>query len=623
MRTLISLWLLLHAVIASAEPIRLSVDLRDAPRHVFHVRESIDVVPGPLALRYPKWIPGEHSPTGPIADLTGLRIESGATTLAWTRDPVDMYVVRVDVPGDVKRIDVAFDYLLPTSGGTFTDSVATTAKLAMLSWNTVVLYPSGIPASDIVFEPSISLPGGWQAATALRERRRHGDRIDYAPVSLETLIDSPLAAGAHYRAVTLEAPPDAPEHVIHLVADSDVALGARREVLAAWNRLVPEAYALFGAHHYRRYDFLLALSDRVAHFGLEHHESSENRLAERTLVDEDLHRLGGGLLPHEFVHSWNAKYRRPDGLATRDFETPMVGDLLWVYEGLTEYWGEVLTARSGARSLDDALEALAWQAAELAHVKGREWRPLGDTARAAQNLYGARGEGTAWRRGTDFYGEGALVWLEVDAMIRTMTNGARSLDDFARAFFGPPDTGPEVKPYTRADLVAALNAVAPYDWEAFFETRVDAVRAGAPVEGIEAAGWTLVYDEKPNAMMKAAAADPEGAFVDLRFSLGLLLSDEGEIADVVPQSAAAIAGAAVGAQVVAVNSRAFSEEVMTDALDAAKANRAPLELLLLSSDYYSTVRVDYRDGQRHPHLVRDASKPDLLTALLTSRVTTD
>ncbi len=599
----------------AAEPIRLAVDLRDAPLHVLHARETIPVTPGAVALRYPEWIPGEHAPGGPIADLAGLRIRAGKQLLAWQRDPVDMYLVRADVPAGVRQIEVELDYLSPTGNGAFTAAPSASARVAVLAWNTVLLQPDGMRPADVQIEPSLELPEGWEAATALRIAEKRRGRVRYAPVTLETLIDSPVAAGAHYRAIPLAAPAGAPEHVLHLVADSEAALAAKPEALAAYRRLVPEALALFGAHHYGRYDFLLTLSDHVAHFGLEHHESSDNRLGERSLLEDPLLIAGSGLLPHEFVHSWNAKHRRPAGLATGDYAKPMVGDLLWVYEGLTSYLGDVLTARSGLLTLEQAHEGLALQAAGLAQQQGRAWRPLLDTARAAQNLYSSRLDGSSWRRGVDFYDEGVMLWLEVDALIRAQTRGAASLDDFCRRFFGPPDGGPEVRPYTRAELVAALNATAPFDWEAFFTKRVDQLRPEAPVEGIEAAGWKLAYDEKPNAIAEAYASTPD-AGLDLRFSLGMVLDKEANVGDVVPGAPAASAGIGTGAQIVAVNGRAFSPEVLSDALAAAKQSGAAIELLVKNAEFFATHEVEYRGGERNPHLVRDEAKADLLSLIL-------
>ena len=622
---LAALLVLAFAGVSQAEPIRLTVDLRDAPRRIYHAQLTIPALPGPLALRYAKWIPGEHSPSGPIGDAVGLRFRSGEQLLAWERDPIDPWLIRLTVPNGARRLDVELDYLVPSVEEGFTTSPAASAQLAVLAWNTVLLYPDGADAASLELEPSLELPAGWQAATALRvahEPKKPGERIRYAPVSLETLIDSPVAAGAHTRSVPLAVPEGAPEHLLHLVADSDEALRPEPDLLAPLEQhLVPEAFALFGAHHYDRYDFLFSLSDHVGHFGLEHHASSDNRLPERTLLEASSWLAGAGLLPHEFVHSWNAKYRRPQGLATGDYHTPMVGDLLWVYEGLTSYLGDVLTARAGLVTPEQARENLALEAAGLAYGKGREWRPLADTARDAQHTYTARFEGTSWRRGVDFYDEGVMLWLEVDALIRQQTAGAKSLDDFCRAFYGPPNSGPEVHPFSRAELVAALTAVASHDWESFFRARVDGLRPGAPVEGLEAAGWKLVYSTKPNAFTEAYAARDD-AGVDLRFSLGLVLTQEGLVSDVVPGLPADAAGIGVGATIVAVNSRAFTPTVLADALKSANARDGKLELLMRNADYYSTHPVVYRDGPRHPHLVRDEAKPDWLTPILTPRTWT-
>ncbi|MFI5319327.1 MAG: M61 family metallopeptidase [Myxococcota bacterium] len=604
---------------AGAEPIRLSVDLRDAPQRVLHARQTIPVTaPGLLALRYPKWIPGEHAPAGPIVDLAGLRVTAGKQSLRWERDPVEMELFRVTVPAGVSKLEIALDYLAPSRAGTFTSAPSTSANVAIVAWNTLLLYPDGARAASLQIEPELELPPGWEAATSLRIAEKRGHRVRYAPVSLETLIDSPVAAGLHYRAIPLAAPAGAPDHVLHLVADSEVALQPKPEAIAPLQHLVPEAEALFGAHHYGRYDFLLTLSDHVAHFGMEHHESSDNRLPERTLLEEPQLLSSAGLLPHEFVHSWNGKYRRPAGVATRDYSTPMVSDLLWVYEGLTSYLGDVLTARSGLVTPEQARDGFALQAAALAHTKGREWRPLGDTARDAQDLFASRWEGSSWRRSVDFYDEGVMIWLEVDALIRAKSRGAKSLDDFCRAFFGPPGSGPEVKPYTRAELAQALSAVVPNDWEAFFRARVDELRPGAPVEGLEAAGWRLVYTDEPNVIAEAYAADPE-AVSDLRFSLGAVLTSEGRVADVVPGAPFDAARIGVGAELVAVNARAYTPTVLADGLRAARDGRAKLELLVKNADFFTTHSLDYRGGARHPHLVRDETHEDSLSKILAPR----
>jgi predicted metalloprotease with PDZ domain len=604
--------------------IDLVVDLADAPRRVFHARMTVPVTPGPLALLYPEWIPGEHSPSGPISDLVGLELAAGGRAVAWERDPLDLFTFRVEVPDGAETLEVRLDYLTPSAAGMFSASPATTDRLAVLAWNTVLLYPAGLPSDAILYRPSVVLPAGWRAGTALVEAGRSqegaGSRIDYTPVSLTTLVDSPLLAGRHVATVAL-GEIDGAGHEIVLAADAPPALAMSEPARRAYRQLVAEARALFGARHYRGYRFLLTLSDAVESFGLEHHESSDNRVAERTLLDPELFREAAGLLPHEFVHSWNAKYRRPAGLATPDYRQPMVDDLLWVYEGLTSYLGDVLTARSGLWSPEEARERLAYLAAGMAERPGRRWRPLGDTARAAQILYGTRSEGASWRRGVDFYDEGVLVWLETDVRLRRAAPG-RSLDDFCRRFFGGESGPPEVRPYTRADLVAALGEVAALDWESFFTERVDRVAPEAPLGGLEGGGWRLAYDRRPNAF-QAAVEEAEDR-LDLRFSLGLALVDDsgspghGRVRDVLPGSPAAQAGIAPGMTLLAVDGQRWSAERLRDAVERA-GDGSGLELLLENADYYHAFRVDYAGGLRHPHLERIAGVPDLLSDILARR----
>ena len=604
-----------------AGPIRLDVDLTEAPRRIYHAHETLPVVPGPLTLLYPQWIPGEHGPTGPIADLAGLAFTAGGREVAWRRDPLDMYTFHLDVPAGADTLEARLDYLTPSDAGNFSSGPASSAEVAVLSWNTVLLYPSGAPAADLTYQASVTLPAGWRFGTALPVAGDAGGRVDFQPVSLVTLIDSPVAAGAHYRAIPVALAPV--PHQIDLVADSEAALAMAPATEAAYKKLVAETQALFGAHHYREYHFLLTLSDHVASFGLEHHESSDNRLPERSLLDPELIESGAGLLPHEFVHSWNAKYRRPAGLATPDYQVPMVDDLLWVYEGLTSYLGTVLTARSGLLSAEHSREALALIAAGLDYRPGRTWRPLGDTARAAQVLYGTRSEWSSWRRGVDFYDEGVLIWLEADTVIRHATGGAKSLDDFCRAFYGAPSGPPEVVPYTFDDLVAALNAVAPYDWRGFFAARVDRVNPHAPLGGITGGGWKLVYTEAKNEHL--ALIEDAKDVVDVRFSLGLLLrdnegaADDGLVLDAVVGSPAAAAGVAPGMKVVAVNGRHWSPEVLHAAIVAARGGGEPIELLTDNGEFYGTHAVDYHDGERVPHLLREDEQPDLLSDILAAK----
>ena len=411
------------------------------------------------------------------------------------------------------------------------------------------------------------------------------------------MIDSPVVAGKYVRTFDLSPGSAAPER-LNIIADSIADLEMKTNNLASFGKLVAEANALFGAHHYRHYDFLLTLSEEVAHFGLEHHESSDDRASERMLVDEDVFKRWAALLPHEMVHSWNGKYRRPAGLATPDYQQPMKTELLWVYEGLTEYLGQVLTARSGLWSSTNYMENLAIEAAMLDLERGRDWRPLVDTADAAHLLYGSRGEGAAWRRGVDFYPEGDLIWLEADVKIRQLTNGKRSLDDFCQRFFGGENTPPRVVPYTLEDVIAALNAVAPSDWQGFFQQRVYEVNPRAPMGGIEGGGWRLVYRDTESDLLKAEESGRKST--NLACSLGLALGEDGWIRDVVPGSPADRGGVSAGMKLLAVNSRHWTPELIRTAIKLAKGSNLPIQLLVENGDIYKTCLVDYHDGERYP-----------------------
>jgi predicted metalloprotease with PDZ domain len=594
-------------------PIALHVDVTDAPRKLLHAHLELPVRPGPLTLYYPKWIPGEHGPTGPVTNLAGLRMKAAGKPVAWRRDAADMFALECDVPKGASTLEVDLDFLASSATEGFSSAASTTAELADVSWNQLLLYPKGARPDELVYAARLKLPAGWSFGTALPVRARTGDVVEFQPVPLTTLIDSPVVSGAHFRAIPLDAGPG-PRHVLELVADSDAALAAPPELVTAFGALVGETGALFGARHYGSYHFLYTLSDHVASFGLEHHESSDNRAPERTLVDETRRKWWASLLPHEMVHSWNGKYRRPAGLATPDYQTPMRGDLLWVYEGLTEYLGLVLSARAGLYGEADLREDLAGTAAFLDTEAGRTWRPLSDTAVAAQLLYEAPSEWGRWRRSVDFYDEGALIWLEADVIVRKASNGRRSLDDFCRRFFGGESGPPKVVPYSLDDVVAALERVAHYDWKAFFASRLESTSAHAPLGGITGSGWRLVYDATPSEAEKAS--DRLRRRIDLTHSLGVSLRDDGTVGDVLRGSPADQAGLGPGMRVVAVDGRRFSADVVGDALVAGKTRKEPLELLVENGELFRTLRVDWHGGPRHPHLERDASVPDLLGAIL-------
>ena len=444
---------------------RISVDATDATRRLYHVKMTMPVKPGPLTLLYPQWIPGEHGPTGPVTDLVNVRITSNGQAIPWRRELADMYAFHASIPDGVTSIDIALEYIAAPESSGFTSGGSTTDKLAVLNWNQMLLYPKGTPSDQLNYQADLKVPAGWRYGTALPIENESGQSIQFKPSSLTTLIDSPVLMGSYFKTIDL-SPGSTPPHYLHIAADSERATEATPDEITHYQNLVKETGALFGARHYRDYHFLLTLSDHVAHFGLEHHESSDDRSQERTLIDDSLRRADADLLSHEMTHSWNGKYRRPAGLATPDYDEPMKGNLLWVYEGLTQYIGEILTPRSGLLTADEFRQELAREAAMLDTRAGRAWRPLQDTADAAQLLYDARKDYADLRRGVDYYEEGTLIWLEADVTIRQLSHGARSLDDFVKAFEGPPSSAPMMKPYTFEDVVQAMNAVQPYDWAA-------------------------------------------------------------------------------------------------------------------------------------------------------------
>ena len=599
----------------STPTITISLDASSAPRKIFHATLKIPAAPGDLTLYYPKWIPGEHAPDGPVVDLAGLFFKANGQTLKWRRDTLDGFTIHVEVPQGVNEVQADLDFLSPaTFEGGFSAGSSATAKLAVISWNQVLLYPKGYKSDDINYTASLKIPEGWQFGTPLPIASQGGNQIHFVPASLTTLVDSPVITGEYLKIVPLAQDPLTE---MDIAADSAAALDVPQGVWDHYKNLVDQAQKLFGAHHYRDYHFLYTLSDHVAHFGLEHHESDDSRVDERALVDDTARKLSAGLLPHEYVHSWNGKYRRPAGLATPDYQQPMQDDLLWVYEGLTNYLGFVLTARSGLLTVDQDRDDLALTAAQLDHLPGRQWRNLQDTADAAPQLYFSPQSWYSWRRGTDFYSEDTLNWLWVDVIIRQQSKGKKSIDDFCHLFHGAPSTGPALKTYTFDDVVNALNQVAPYDWRGFWTERLTNHGPGAPLGGIEDSGWKLVYDETPSEMLSGAAGAYH--FVPAGMSLGLNLRDDGAVADTIEGEVAAMAGIGAGMKVVAVNGRRFAPEVLRDAVKAARDNNSTIDLLVENTDYYKTYKLDYHGGERYPHLVRDESKPDLLSEILKAK----
>jgi predicted metalloprotease with PDZ domain len=597
----------------------LSVDATDATRKVFHAKLTIPAQAGDFVLLYPKWIPGEHGPTGPVVDTAGIYFRAGGRTLNWHRDPVDMYAFHVEVPQGVTSIEAALDYLSPVEAQGFSAGASATEKLAMLSWNWLVLYPKGHGSDEVGVKASLKLPAGWQFATPLPHSDGGSEVVEFAPASLTTLVDSPVLMGQYMKKIPLQEG-KTPKHELDIAADSMAALEITAPQTKGFDNLVAEAGALYGARHYREYHFLLTLSDHVAHFGLEHHESNDSRLGEGYLTDPAQWTTGASLEPHEYTHSWNGKYRRPAGLATPEFETPMEGNLLWVYEGLTQYFGYVLTGRSGLQTPEQWRENMAQVAMTFSHRPGRNWRPLEDTATAAQDLYGASQAFTNYRRSVDYYDEGALIWLETDTIIRQKSDGKKSMDDFAHLFHGGQNTPPEVKTYKFDDVVNTLNQVQAYDWRGFLTDRIVKVAEHAPLGGIANSGWMLVYTDQPNTIAKLR--EQQTHEFDLTASVGLLINKDTVVTDVIQDGAAAKSGIAPGMKIVAINGRKYTPEFLLAGLREAQKSHQPLQVLVENADYYRTVQLNYFDGPRFPHLVRDQSKPDLLSDIIKAKVTT-
>jgi predicted metalloprotease with PDZ domain len=602
--------------LAASEPhVSLAVDATDAPRKILHAKEKIPATPGTLTLYYPKWIPGEHAPSGPVIDLAGLKFMAGGQTLKWRRDLLDGWTIHVEVPPGQNEVDADLDYLEPASlQQGFSAGSSATDKLVIVSWNQVLLYPKGWKSDDITFTASLRIPEGWQYATSLDLSNANGNDLHFAPVSLTMLVDSPVLAGQYMKKVPLAEKPPAE---LDVAADSPGDLDVSQQVWDSFKNLPAQATALFGAHHYRHYHFLYTLSDHVAHFGLEHHESDDSRIGGRGLVDPTERMLAAGLLPHEYVHSWNGKYRRPADLATPDYQVPMQTDLLWVYEGLTSYLGDVLTARSGFWTPEQFRDDLAATAASLDHLPGRTWRNLQDTADFAPELYFAPRAWYSWRRGVDFYSEDVLNWMWADVIIRQQTGGKKTLDDFCKLFHGAPSGPPALKTYTFDDIVTALNQVAPYDWRAFWTERLTNHGPGAPLGGIEGSGWKLMYEETPSAFFRDA--EREANVTNEEYTVGLRLRNDGGVIDTVEGMMAAKAGIGPGMRVLAVNGRKFTPEVLHEAIKAAKGGKEPIELLVENTDYFKTFKLDYHGGEKYPQLVREESKPDLLSDIIKAK----
>lgn len=614
------------AAFANAEPtglptdrhypgtISLHVDVTDLDHRIFRVRELIPVAPGPLTLWYPKWLPGVHSPSGPIEALTGLTIRGNSGRLQWHRDPVQTHAFHLEVPPDTAQIEIEFQFASPTRPNH--GRVVVTPEIVGVQWEKVLLYPADYASTHIAIAPTLRVPAGWGIGTSLEAKRRDADTVHFSTVQLETLVDSPVFAGKHYTRIDLA--PDAKVPVnLDIVADAADELIMPSDQLELHRKLIREAYAAFGAPPYSRYHFLLAISDSFGGIGLEHLSSSENGVRAGWLRDADATEAYRTLLPHELAHSWNGKFRRPADLTTAGFELPMQGSLLWVYEGMTQYWGVVLAARSGLCSQDVTIGALAALAAKMAdHRPGRQWRTLADTSHEPVMKFGAV-PWPSWQRTYDYYDEGLLLWLDIDTKLRELTRGARSLDDFARTFFEIQHRRPGPATYTFADIVTTLSSIAPYDWERWVREMLESTDHGAPLAGVERAGWRLVFREEPSSY--TAKHGRYHGLTDFSHSIGLILDKDARVSEVVWGSPAFEAGLSTAVSIVAVNGRAYSADALDRALRAAAANRGSIDVLVRELDRYRTVTISSRSGARHPHLERIPGRPDLLTGILTAR----
>ncbi|HAT32270.1 MAG TPA: peptidase M61 [Janthinobacterium sp.] len=589
----------------------LKVDATDLARQIFRVRESIPVKAGPLTLLYPQWVPGNHGPSGPLTQFAGLTLSGNGKALEWRRDPLNMYAFHVQVPPGVASVEAQYQYLSPVEGDQ--GRITMSNDILGVQWHAVTLYPAGYASSRIMVQANLTLPAGWQFGSALETAARRSDDIAFRALDLEALVDSPVFAGRYFRRIELDPGAAVPVR-LDLLGDSADSLEATPEQIAPHRALVQQAYKLFGARHYAHYDFLFALSEEFGAIGREHHQSSENATKSDYFSDWNKNEARREILSHEFVHSWNGKFRRPADQSVQDFNTPLQNSLLWVYEGQTQYWGEVLAARSGLVGAANMRDIFAAAAARFDNMAGRGWRTVQDTTNDPI-INGRRPLAWGnWQRNEDYYAEGALIWLDVDTRIRELSGERRSLDDFARAFFGVRDGQAVALPYTFEDVVGALNAVQAYDWAGFLRARLDGHGPGAPLDGLARAGWKLAYGDTQSAFLKQAETRRELA--DFSYTLGFTVGKENRIGNLQWEGPGFKAGLSGGTILLAVNGKAYKAEVLKAALKAAKGERKPLELLVKKGTQFRTVALDYHAGLRYPRLERIAGAPDRLQAIL-------
>ncbi len=595
--------------------IALHVDASDTAQGIVRVHETIPVTAGAMTLLYPQWIPGAHSPVGPIDMLAGLKLSANGKPIKWQRDKYNVYAFHLEVPAGVATVDASFQYLSPRTGG-----FEITDRMMDMDWSKLALYPAGHYSRGIMFAPSATLAHGWQFGTALETASQSGDTITFKPVALNTLVDSPIYAGRYFKRVDLNPGAKVPVH-LDIVADAPKYLEMTPGQLKVHRALVTQAVKLFDSQHYDHYDFLFSLSDVLAGNGTEHHRSSEDGMGADYFTAWSDNAPNRDLLAHEYTHSWNGKFRRPADLWTPNFNVPMGDSLLWVYEGQTQYWGFVLTARSGMWTPEQFRDALAMVAANYDRNRpGFGWRTLEDTT---NDPTAARRSGLpyrSWQMSEEYYSGGQMVWLAVDAKIRTLTHDRKSLDDFARAFFGMDDGSFVTRTYALDDVLAALNSVVETDWAGFLRARVDTLDPPL-LSGLAASGWKLVYTDQESPYEKQYNSRKESPrhLFNFTWSIGLTVDKQDHINDVRWDSAAFKAGISTGATLVSVNGSAYTQDVLKDAITAAKGDQAPIQLLLKYQGDFRTVPVDYHGGLQYPHLIRIDGTPDHLSQIIAAR----
>jgi len=604
-----------HASSISDQPypgtIVLKVDATNTAQQIFRVRESIPAQPGKLTLLYPQWVVGNHGPSGTLSQFAGLKVFANGKQIDWVRDTVNVYAFHIEVPQGASSVEVEFQYLSPTEAAQGRTTM--TNDILGVQWQSVTLYPAGYDSRKITMQANLTVPKDWQYGTALETAQRSGDEIAFKPLDPEAMMDSPLFAGRYFRRIDLDPGARVPVH-LNVVADSADQLEATPEQIAPHRAMVQQAYKLFNSQHYKHYDFLFAISDEFGGIGREHHQSSENGVKLGYFTDWSKHEARRELLPHEFTHSWNGKFRRPADQNVPNFNTPLQNSLLWVYEGQTQYWGAVLAARSGLIKTEHTRDLLAATAARYDNVKGREWRAVQDTTNDPI-VNGRRPQGwNNWQRAEDYYSEGELIWLDADTLIREMSGDKRSLNDFARRFFGVDDGVNVAKHYTFEDVVRELNAVQPYDWATFLRSRLDGHGPRAPLDGLARAGWKLVYTEKPTDFLKAQEEQSKSA--NFQYSLGFSVGAEGKLEAFQWDGLGFKAGLSGGSTLVAVNGRAYKPEVLRAAITASKTSKDPINLLVKKGNLYQTYAFDYHEGLKYPRLERISGTPDRLEAIL-------